>query len=273
MVLCKCFNILGKTEATQAKATELLHENQDPQVICKCFDILGKTEETKAAARKFIKESNTDAQFLVKSLFVLEEEAFQFALDILEDWDSVKKGDFYLVVKSLDIAKDMPKAAEVVSEIIRRYQNDKQHNNRVYAHFEQYRAILMLPLKHIQIWKKETSYILKNWWQHNRRLVGACLIGNSEDLKLVKTPCLEILSRWEKELSYQRKLKRIYTFHIVKSLAHPELESLALTQAKKMLVKERKEPGFLTELLYETAYNIVQHKQYPEWFPQEIDNV
>ena len=125
-------------------------------------------------------------------------------LKVLENWEGKNIHEFGLVKRSLYVAKDTPKATEVVTKIIRNYQNDRRNGKHVSIHFEQYRVILMLPLKHIWIWQKETAYILKNWRRHNRQLVGACLIGNKENLDLVKAPCSGILFNWEKEISYQK---------------------------------------------------------------------
>jgi len=263
-IICKCFDILGKTEESQQKAEKLLAETKDHQVICKCFDILGKSELTKEYAKEFIENSNNE-QILARCVPILEIEAELFISKKLENWQSIKwlpllQNCLYLANYDLQL--------KVINNIINDYQKNKSS-----LHFKRYQAILKIPLSNIASWQQETDKILINWKGNRRELVGASLIGNHLDLKKVYRPCLEILQNWEGEITYQKQkgFKQIYTFHIFKALAYPDnavYKVTVQTTAQAMLDKETQEPGFLGDMLYQAAYNIVHHQQYPAWIPE-----
>ena len=233
-VITKCFDILGKTPETQQKASELLAvENQNPHVIAKCFDILGKTVETQ-----------------------------QQALILLKNWQTMNS---FLVRKCIFVASHTKEVKAIVTQII----SDKRQE-----HSYLYQLILALPLKHIPRWQTETEKVLR--YGKNKILVHACVVsGNHQNLALMRQPCVEILENWQTDIATQRASRNnyIHTFHIVKALAYPAKDALykmaVRNKAQAMLDKEAQDAGFLGDILYEAAYNIVHHQQYPAWIPEE----
>jgi len=263
-IVCKCFDILGKTEVTRQKAIELLaDENQEYAIICKCFFILGKDEQTKEYARKFLLNSNHET-VLAWCVNILEEEARAFALQHLENWKTLDPTR-HLLQNCLYVCRNEKKIEEIVAEII------KQKNTLM----RYYINVLKVPLCSVPIWQQETTDILHNWKKYSRAFVGASLIGNHNDLSKVKQTCQQILLSWEREISYQQeKGYKVYHFHIFKALSYPSAEDLLYRRlvdmtANAMLEKEKQQAGFLGDMLYEAAYNIVHHQQYPAWIPEE----
>ncbi|MDD5630984.1 MAG: caspase family protein [Methylococcales bacterium] len=263
-LICKCFDLLGKTAATQQKATELLAQgNQDVQVICKCFAILGKEERAKKHARQLLLHSDNEA-ILAWCVNILEEEAKPFALKRLENWSNLTP-KLRLLQNCIYVCRNEKPIAGIVEAII------KQKNSAR----NRYISVLKLPLSHLPIWQKETTSILSSWKTCTRAFVGASLLGNQNDLSKVKQTCQQILLNWEREINYQQKKGlKVYHFHIYKALSYPSADDaayrkLVINTAQDMLAKEAQTAGFLGDMLYEAAYNIVNHQQYPAWTPEE----
>jgi hypothetical protein len=264
-IICKCLDILGQTDETRKKATALLtQENQSSDIICKCLDILGQTELTKKYARQFMLDYANSENVLARCVNILEEEVKSFALEHLENWKELNS-KLYLLQNCIYVCRNEKEIEEIVAAII------KQKNTSMH----QYISVLKTPLSHIPIWQQETIAILNNWKTYKRAFVGASLIGNHNDLSKVKQTCQQILSSWEREISYNKERGyKVYHFHIFKALSYPSAEDppyrrLVDMTAKAMLEKEEQQPDFLGDMLYEAAYNIVHHQQYPAWIPEE----
>lgn len=266
-IICKCLDILGKTEEIKQKAVELLkQENQTFQIVCKCFAILGKNEQAKEHARQFLLQSDNEP-ILAWCVNILEEEAKQFALKRLENWETLEP-KLRLLQNCLYVCRNEKQIEEIAEAIIRQKTDSKPSMQR-------YISVLKLPLTNIPLWQQETTIILADWKKCNPAFVGASLLGNRNDLPKVKQTCQDILLDWEREISYQQeKGYTVYHFHIFKALSYPSTEDpvyrqLIETTANTMLAKEKQDSGFLGDMLYEAAYNIVHHQQYPAWIPEE----
>lgn len=265
-IISKCFDVLGKTEETKQKAIELLmRDNQDESIICKCFAILGRTEYTKKYARQFMLDYPCNENILAWCVNILGEEAILFSLERLKNWELQNAEFNKLFQNCLYVCRNEEQIKDIVDTIIKQKDEWKYH----------YINVLKIPLSHIKSWQQENTDILNDWIKYKRVVVGASLIGNHNDLTKVKNTCQQILINWEREISFQKEIKsKVYHFHIFKALAYPSADDknyrdLVQTTAKAMLIKETQAAGFLGNMLYEAAFNIIHHQQYPAWIPEE----
>ncbi len=261
-VICTCLTLLGQTDTDKAAlyAQQLLDAgNKVPEVICNCLTLLGQTDTDKAAlyAQQLLDAGNKDKEVICNCLTLLanenieDEKLIAFATDKLRNW---KNENTRVIIRCIPICQQLPEVKEAVTAIL-------ASNSSYYI-----KGILKTPLHHIPEWKKFSLAILENWRTKNRLFLGACLISYQKELDFLNPICQTILKKWETEIAYQKKRNyKVCDFHIIKSLAHPQLRQFAKQTATFMLMKENVSPHFLKKQLYNTAKAIVENNQYPKW--------
>jgi len=124
-------------------------------------------------------------------------------------------------------------------------------------------AILRVPTDSA-IREKRASEILSKWRIYYRPLVTAALTVFDNSPAKVSGYCREIIQRWDSDITYAMRQKiPKYTGYIIKAMSHPDLQNDAKLAAFGMLLKEKQEPGFLDEALYQQAQEICDGKTLP----------
>jgi len=241
-----------------------LKESKSYEVICRCLDLL--RDEAKPEARQLLKESK-DHQVICRCLQVLKvcdpdwPEACDYCLRILQNW---QKENQILVGHCLDYLPQHLVSVSVMQQVLK----------EKYKHVILYNYIMHYGYGQHDFWKQEVRRVIKNWLKENRKVVGSCLIHLESDQDFVRTPCRQILQRWEaecittKQRLAQRK-KGTSDRYIQKALAHPQLRDLATATAQAMYAREQAEPGFLTYYVREVVVGIVEQGLWPAWEREE----
>ena len=264
-VISVCLKMLS--EEAESAAKDLVQvENQHPDIVMACLDILG--EEAELAAKDLLQVENQHPYIVTACLKILDKEAKSAAKDLL----LVENQHPYVVTACLKIldeeakltAKNLLQAEKQHPQVITAClhilgEEAKEETEKLINSHEwnQYPGSMKFALLNSSIdnsLKKERAYQILNKWQSlNRSLVVSALKVFVREPNNVKKYCEQILSRWEREISYCHDNSRdVYSEHIIVALNHPRLFDMSRYVAKKMLDKEDNQAGFLgVDLLYE----------------------
>ena len=103
----------------------------------------------------------------------------------------------------------------------------------------QYFEIMKISFQSVDLWKRRSMYIIKNWKSQSRSNITGILLAYRDNSNETKRVCEEILLAWRSEVAKKvvipgSRLDR-YGDHVKISLEHPELNELAKCVANDIL--------------------------------------
>ena len=260
-VVCRCLDLL-RGEAEEEAKRLLKVENQQPDILCRCLELLRNNPEVRFDAMRLMKVNNQKYRVIGRCLQILKiyvpdwPEAREYCLSILRHWP---KESQMLVGNCLDYLPQHPLSISAIQQILKEPKK----------HITLYSYIMHYGYGQHDFWKIEVRRVIQNWQRENRMIVWSCLVHLQNEPAFVRSCCMQILNRWEREYNNTNKAflqkKKASDRYIQKALAHPQLRELATATAQAMYAREQAERGFLSRYLREIVFGIVEQGIWPAW--------
>jgi hypothetical protein len=168
----------------------------------------------------------------------------------------------------------------IITRLINDYQSDltykitgqvKTNNDLIYF------TLLKIPFHSIPLWKSQTTAIISNWQNlHRSNIYHVILAYRKTHAHEIQPVCKEILINGVEEVSWvfnKSDQPSPFAKHLVISLGHPKLKTLALSTAKKINLLLQSGLS-IPDYAQKAVEDIVSNNIFPRWDAEEsLDDI